>query len=123
MISPAKQSSRTPGTARSTRQRLSGALCSVYQGGVPDRVIPLGERHLRRTITTLWRTITASGNHQGIANELIQPLGPLDAHAPVRRRERMGGLLNLTTVLRSRKGWLDDRVCGHYGADDLRPDC
>jgi putative transposase len=59
-----------------------------------DRVIPLGERHFRRTMTDFVAHYYGERNHQGIANELIQPLDRLDAHAPVRRRERMGGLLN-----------------------------
>ena len=33
-------------------------------------------------------------NHQGISNELIQPLGRTSGHGPVRCRPRMGGLLN-----------------------------
>jgi len=31
---------------------------------------------------------------QGIGNELIQPLGRVEPHAPVRRHERMGGMSN-----------------------------
>jgi hypothetical protein len=33
-------------------------------------------------------------NHQGIGNELIQPLGRVDGQGRVRRRHRMGGVLN-----------------------------
>jgi hypothetical protein len=33
-------------------------------------------------------------NHQGISNELIQPLGRTSGRGPVRCRPRMGGLLN-----------------------------
>jgi len=39
------------------------------------RVIPLGERHLRRTIAEFVTHYHAERNHQGIGNELIQPLG------------------------------------------------
>lgn len=33
-------------------------------------------------------------NHQGIGNEVIQPRARADGHGPVRRRQRIGGLLN-----------------------------
>jgi hypothetical protein len=33
-------------------------------------------------------------NHQGIGNELIQPLTRADGQGRVRRRERIGGMLN-----------------------------
>ena len=36
------------------------------------RVIPLGERHLRRTIAEFVTHYHAERNHQGIGNELIQ---------------------------------------------------
>ena len=58
------------------------------------RVIPLGERHLRRTIAEFVTHYHAERNHQGIGNELIQPLGPADHQGRVRRRQRIGGVLN-----------------------------
>jgi len=33
-------------------------------------------------------------NHQGIGNELIQPLDRANDKGPVRRRQRVGGMLN-----------------------------
>jgi putative transposase len=58
------------------------------------RVIPLGERHLRPTIAEFVTHYHAERNHQGIGNELIQPLGRADGHGHVRRRQRIGGVLN-----------------------------
>jgi putative transposase len=58
------------------------------------RVIPLGERHLRRTIAEFVTHYHAERNHQGIGNELIQPLGRADGHGPICRRQRIGGVLN-----------------------------
>ena len=58
------------------------------------RVIPLGERHLRRTIAELITHYHAERNHQGIGNELIQPLRRTDRQGGVRRRQRIGGVLN-----------------------------
>jgi putative transposase len=59
------------------------------------RVIPLGERHLRRTITEFVAHYHAERNHQGIGNELIEPLGRADGgQGRVRCRQRIGGMLN-----------------------------
>ena len=57
-------------------------------------VIPLGERHLRRTIAEFVAHYHGERNHQGIGNELIRPLTRSDGSGPVRRRQRIGGLLN-----------------------------
>jgi putative transposase len=53
-----------------------------------DRVIPLGERHLRRTIAEFVAHYHGERNHQGIGNELIQPLVRADGQGPVRCRQR-----------------------------------
>jgi transposase InsO family protein len=58
------------------------------------RVIPLGERYLRRTIAEFVTHYHAERNHQGIDNKLIQPLRRADRQGRVRRRQRIGGLLN-----------------------------
>ena len=60
-----------------------------------NRVIPFGERHLRRTIAAYVEHYHRERNHQGLANELIE--GAPAREAPVgsiRRRPRLGGLLN-----------------------------
>ena len=57
-------------------------------------MIPLGERHLRRTIAEFVTHYHAERNHQGIGNELIQPLSQADCQGRVRRRQRIGGVLN-----------------------------
>jgi len=59
-----------------------------------DLVIPLGEGHLRRTIAEFVVHYHHERNHQGLSNELIQPLGRSDDQGPVRRRQRIGGMLN-----------------------------
>ena len=59
-----------------------------------DCVIPLGERHLRRTIADFVAHYHGERNHQGIGNELIQPLTRSAGRGPVRRRQRIGGMLN-----------------------------
>ena len=59
-----------------------------------NRVLLLGERHLRRTIAEFVVHYHAERNHQGIGNELIQPAARTDGLGVVRRRQRMGGMLN-----------------------------
>lgn len=57
------------------------------------RVIPFGERHLRRTLTACIEHYHRERNHQGLGNELIDRV-PSGATGEVRRRQRLGGLLN-----------------------------
>ena len=59
-----------------------------------DRMVPLGERHFRRAITEFVEHYHYERNHQGLNNRLIvrSPLG--DTPGRVRRRSRLGGLLN-----------------------------
>ena len=58
-----------------------------------DRLIPLGERHYRRALAEFVVHYHRERNHQGLANELIDA----EDHqrgGGVRRRQRLGGLLN-----------------------------
>jgi Integrase core domain len=59
-----------------------------------DRVIPLGERHLRRTLADFVAHYHGERNHQGLSNELIERAPRQRTDGPVRRRERIGGLLS-----------------------------
>ncbi len=58
-----------------------------------DRIIPLGERHLRRTLAEFVAHYHGERNHQGLGNELIDRPPRWRACGPVRRRQRVGGLL------------------------------
>jgi putative transposase len=57
-------------------------------------VIPFGERHLRRTIAEFIEHYHSERNHQGLGNELIDGAPPSDRVDRIRRRQRLGGLLN-----------------------------
>jgi putative transposase len=59
-----------------------------------ERVILFGERHLRRTIAEFVTHYHGERNHQGIGNDLIQPLERAGGQGPARRRHRIGGTLN-----------------------------
>ena len=59
-----------------------------------NRVIPFGERHLRRMITEFIEHYHRERNHQGLGNELIDGAPPVNALHRIHRRQRLGGLLN-----------------------------
>lgn len=57
-------------------------------------VVPLGERHLRRTVAEFVVHYHRERNHQGIGNELIVRAPGALTTGHVRRRQRLGGILN-----------------------------
>ena len=57
-------------------------------------VIPFGERHLRRTIAEFVEHYHGERNHQGLENELIDGAPARERVGHIRRRQRLGGLLN-----------------------------
>jgi putative transposase len=59
-----------------------------------DRLIPLGERHLRRAIDEYVAHYHYERNHQGLDNELIVGVASPRGAGTVRRAQRLGGLLN-----------------------------
>jgi putative transposase len=59
-----------------------------------SRVIPPGEDHLRRTIVEYVEHYHQERNHQGVANALIVGVPATGAIGGIRRRPRLGGLLN-----------------------------
>jgi transposase InsO family protein len=59
-----------------------------------NRLIPLGERHLRRALTEFMAHYHRERNHQGLGNDLIDSVGDQQSCRPVRRRQRLGGSLN-----------------------------
>jgi putative transposase len=60
-----------------------------------SRVVPLGEKHLRLLVDQYTEHYHKERNHQGLDNQLIEPLpSPANRDADIQRRERIGGLLN-----------------------------
>jgi putative transposase len=59
-----------------------------------DRMIPLGERHFRGAVAEFVEHYHRERNHQGLDNRLIAGTPPADMMGRVRRRPRLGGLLN-----------------------------
>ena len=58
-----------------------------------NRLIPLGERHFRRTLAEYVVHYHRERNHQGLGNELIENCSDRQSGS-VRKRERLGGLLS-----------------------------
>ena len=59
-----------------------------------DRIVPLSERHLRRSVAEYIVHYHRERNHQGLDNELITPLPAIANDAvPIKSRERLGGVL------------------------------
>jgi hypothetical protein len=56
------------------------------------RIVPLGERHLRKIVAEYVEHYHLERNHQGLGNKLIVP-ATINGRGPVLRRERLGGLL------------------------------
>ena len=59
-----------------------------------DRLIPIGERHFRRAVTEYVAHYQRERNHQGIENALIEGAPAASTVGPIRRRPRLGGVLN-----------------------------
>ena len=63
-----------------------------------SRLVPLGERHLRRAVSEYVEHYHRERNHQGVGNRLLTPaeraVRPANSNAPIERRERLGGLLS-----------------------------
>ena len=59
-----------------------------------DRMIPIGERHFRHAVAEYVEHYHQERNHQGLDNRLIAGTPVIDMTSRVRRRPRLGGLLN-----------------------------
>jgi putative transposase len=58
-----------------------------------DRIVPLGEKHLRAAVRAFVDHHHEERPHQGLGNELIAPKTALRGPGPRRCRERLGGVL------------------------------
>ena len=59
-----------------------------------NRVVPMGEWHLRRLVREFVEHYHGERNHQGIGNELIERAHVRRTSGPVRRHQRVGGFLS-----------------------------
>jgi putative transposase len=58
-----------------------------------DRIVPLGEKHLRAAVRAFMDHYHEERPHQGLGNELITPNTTLVGPGPVQCCERLGGML------------------------------
>jgi putative transposase len=59
-----------------------------------NRIVPLGEWHLRKTLHEFATHYHRERNHQGLSNELIEPAAAQRPMGVVYRRQRVGGILS-----------------------------
>jgi len=64
------------------------------RGECLDRTVPIGERHFRRALAEYVAHYHVERNHQGLGNVLIAGRPTTDTQGRIRRRPRLGGLLN-----------------------------
>jgi transposase InsO family protein len=57
-------------------------------------IVPLGERHLRKTLHAFAAHYHRERNHQGLANELIERPAAQRLTGAIHRRQRVGGILS-----------------------------
>jgi len=69
-----------------------------------DRIVRLGEAHLRRSVSEFVQHYRFERNHQGLANDLIESApSSANTNGRVDRRERLGGVLTGPTSSRMRR--------------------
>jgi transposase InsO family protein len=60
-----------------------------------NKIVPLGEKHLRKIVSEFVGHYHLERNHQGLDNQLIEPISSGASRAgPVNCRQRLGGILN-----------------------------
>jgi hypothetical protein len=84
---------RTPHQARNANAHAERFVRSIKDECL-NRLVPLGDRHFRRVVAEYVEHYHLERNHQGLANELIISALVTAATRQVRRRSRLGGLLN-----------------------------
>jgi hypothetical protein len=84
---------RTPAAAPNCNAHAERFVRSIKEECL-ERIVPIGEWHLRRAIREFVEHYHAERNHQAIGTALIEPLRAQPATGAVRRRQRLGGILN-----------------------------
>jgi len=59
-----------------------------------NRIVPLGERRLRKIVFEFVDHYHRERNHQSLDNRLIEPPASAPNAGPIKCRERLGGVLN-----------------------------
>jgi putative transposase len=83
---------QTPYRAPNANAHAERFIRSI-KGECLNRLMPFGERHFRQAVAELVAHYHRERNHQRLRNELIEGRPPADV-GRIRRRWRLGGLLN-----------------------------
>jgi transposase InsO family protein len=83
---------RTPYRAPNANAHAERFVRSIKEECL-NRIIPMGERHFRRAVREYVEHYHLERNHQGLGNTLIAG-APTRRGGAIRRRPRLGGLLN-----------------------------
>jgi putative transposase len=76
-------------------ERVRGAVCALHQGECLSRMMYFGQTSLRHAITQYLAPYHHERNHQGLGNRLLIPSRVrVELDIPVKRRERLGGMLS-----------------------------
>jgi putative transposase len=79
------------------RAPRANAIAERWVGSVRreclDHLLILGEAHLRRVLTAYVAYYTRARPHQGLGQRTPLPPAVGSGHGPIRRRDRLGGLL------------------------------
>ncbi len=59
-----------------------------------DKIVPLGERHLRHAIKEYVEHYHHERHHQGLGSAIIKQEETTPVDGRIRRRQRLGGVLN-----------------------------
>ena len=75
--------------------RTRSASCRSINEQCLEKLIPIGERQFRRAVAEYVEHSHDERNHQGLGNRLISGPPAIQMTNRVRRRLRLGGLLNV----------------------------
>ena len=77
---------------------INGRFWVSTEGSVKEEclahLVPVGEWHLRHALREYATHYHRERNHQGLANALIERRAMPSQAGPVRRRQRLGGMLS-----------------------------
>ena len=82
---------------------MQNALCGRSKKNVSTGLIPLAERQFWRAVAEYVAHYHGERNHQGLDNHLISGPPVIEMTSRVRRRPRLGGLLNFYERPRERR--------------------
>lgn len=84
---------RTPYRAPNANAHAERFVRSIKEECL-NRIVPLGERHFRQTVSEFVTHYHRERPHQGCGNTLLEPRQSRQPRGRIKRRPRLGGLLN-----------------------------